>query len=72
MSVLEQLMAKFRAADTNGREELVTKAADTIERTWTENTGFDRGAMISVSDFSATLGYSHAFLAYSRTPVWQN
>jgi hypothetical protein len=72
MSMLERLMAKFRAADTNGREELVTKAADSIERTWTEDTRFDRDAMISVCDLSAKLGHSHVFLAYSRTPVRQN
>ena len=49
-------MAKFRAADTKGREEVVANAADTIERTWTGDTGFDRGAMIRVCDLSAKIG----------------
>jgi hypothetical protein len=56
MSMLEQLMAKFQAADTKGHEKVVTNAADTIERTWTGDTGFNRGAMICVCDLSAKIG----------------
>jgi hypothetical protein len=67
--MLEQLIAKFQAANTNSHEKLVTKAADSIKRTWTEDTQFDRDAMISVYDLLAKLGYSHVFLAYLQTPV---
>jgi hypothetical protein len=68
MSMLEQLMAKFQAADTKGREEVVANAADTIERTWTGDIGFNRGAMIHVCDLSAKIGpFSHVSSLFANT-----
>ena len=72
MSMLERLIPKFRNADTNSREKIIKSAADHIKGMWTEETRFDRDAVISVCDLSGELGYSHVFLAYSRTPFWPN
>lgn len=69
MSLLGNLVSKFRAARTNGREKLVEEAAGLIKSTWTEDAGFDRDEVIKVCDLSAKLGYSHVFLAYPRVPV---
>lgn len=48
MSILEKWIPKFRAADTNGHEKLVKEAAECIKSTWTDNSEFDRDAVISV------------------------
>jgi hypothetical protein len=72
MSILEGLIPMFRTANINGYEKIIKSAANHIKRIWTEETGFDRDAMISVYDLSGELGYSHVFLAYLQTPVWPN
>jgi hypothetical protein len=56
----------------NGHEKIVKSAANHIKGIWTEETGFDRDAVISVCDLSGELGYSHIFLAYLQMPVWPN
>jgi hypothetical protein len=72
MSILEGLIPTFRTADMNGCEKIIKSAANHIKGIWTEETGFDRDAVISVCDLSGELGYSHIFLAYLQMPVWPN
>ena len=50
MSMLERYSAKFIQANTADREKIITKAADIIQRTWREDTEFDRDMAISVFD----------------------
>jgi len=62
ISMLERYIPKFRAADPNSWENIVEEAADHIKSTWTEDTEFDRGAIISVCEFSAK--FNCAILKY--------
>jgi hypothetical protein len=73
MSMLEENIAKFRAADTNLREKIIQDTADGIKRTWTEGLQFDMDAVITVREPSVIfkLVYSQILLAYSPIPVQQ-
>jgi hypothetical protein len=72
ISILEGLIPVFRTANTNGHEKIIKSAANHIKGIWTEETGFNRDAVISICDLSGELGYSHVFLAYSQMLVWPN
>ena len=63
--MLDKCVPKFRGADPDSREKIITDAADRIERAWLEDTVFERGAVINVCDISARLSYSQILLAYS-------
>jgi hypothetical protein len=71
--MLEDIVADFRAADTNSREEMIQDAADNIKCTWTEGVEFDMDAVITVRELSVIFksGYSQILLAYSPIPVRQ-
>jgi hypothetical protein len=71
IDMLERSGAKFRAANPTNREKMVIEAANHVETTWGGSVEFNRAAVISVRDLSATLDYSHPSIAYSRTPIWQ-
>jgi len=50
MGMLERYSAKFIQANTADWEKIITKVADNIQRTWQEDTEFDRDTTISVFD----------------------
>jgi len=50
VGMLERYSAKFIQANTADREKIITKVADNIQRTWQEDTEFDRDTAISVFD----------------------
>jgi len=54
----ERYTPRLRTANTNDREIIVSEAADDIERTWGEDTDFNRDTVLSVRDLSAKLGHS--------------
>lgn len=57
IKILERYIPKFRAANTNLREKIIEKAANSIERAWGEDVEFDRDAVINVCEFSVTVKY---------------
>lgn len=70
--MLEKCIPKFRAADTNHRENIIQQAADRIKGTWTEDIEFDEDTVLSVCELSANLDYSDIFVAYSCISVRQS
>jgi len=71
MGILEKHAPKFKAAKAKRWEKIVKKVAGQIEKTWPEDTGFDKDTVITVSDLSGKLDRSQIFLAYPKAPVWQ-
>jgi len=58
INMLESRLNTFRQGDPDCRDEEVEKAADDIERTWTEDVEFDRDTVISVRKLIVKLGHS--------------
>ena len=54
ISMLERCTAKFKHTDTDRQEKIVKQAADNIEKTWQEDTEFNREATINVHELSRT------------------
>lgn len=61
-SQLQRRYAEFRAADPDGRSNIIQASVERIERSWGQGAGFNRGAVETVRALSATLNYSHAFV----------
>jgi hypothetical protein len=60
---LKSFIPKFKAAKPNQRKKVIEDAAETIRKTWMEDSEFDLEIVISVYDLSAELDHSHLFLA---------
>jgi hypothetical protein len=52
-SILRRHVARFRAADTNRREKIITEAAGKLKNDWREGVEFDNEVVISVREPSS-------------------
>jgi len=63
ISIVNDRLAEFKAADLEARNRIIQKAAERIKRGWNEEVAFDRERIEGVSAFSAAscaLNFSYA------------
>lgn len=69
ISSLDELIDEFRAADYIARELIVQEMVGSFKKACRRGVIFEETTVETVRAPSATLGYSHPFLAYSPAPL---
>ena len=69
--MLQRRLAEFRAADPDGRSNIIRGCVDDIKRSWGEGVQFDRDLVETVRALSTMLCPSDIFVARSPAPLQQ-
>ena len=71
LHALDEVLDEFKAANYKVWEDMVQDFLGSFRSTRTKGVAFDRMAVETVRVPSATLSFSHKFLAYSAASLWK-